>query len=81
MSNDDDVEITKGMQEYIDLNNKYLSDRNRYIRDVVKKCRKKGVEKKGSSLLLTQKKGVKRRFDHLFPITRVFSGSQGLCAR
>jgi O-acetylhomoserine/O-acetylserine sulfhydrylase-like pyridoxal-dependent enzyme len=39
MSKDNDVEITKGMQEYIDHNNKYLSDRNRYIRDVVKKWR------------------------------------------
>jgi len=39
MSKDNDVEITKGMQKYIDHNNKYLSDRNRYIRDVVKKWR------------------------------------------
>ncbi len=34
----DDV-ITEGMQRYIDINNKYLADRDGYIRDVVKKWR------------------------------------------
>ncbi len=37
MAKDNDVIITKGMQEYIDLNNKYLSGRGKYIQDVVKK--------------------------------------------
>ncbi len=36
---DNDVEITQGMQEYIDLNNKYLAKRDKYIKDVVKKWR------------------------------------------
>jgi len=33
----DDVEITPGMQRYIDKNNAYLAERDRYIREVVKK--------------------------------------------
>jgi len=37
MSMNDDVVVTKGMQRYIDLNNKYLAKRDKYIRDVVKK--------------------------------------------
>jgi O-acetylhomoserine/O-acetylserine sulfhydrylase-like pyridoxal-dependent enzyme len=32
-----DVEITKGMQRYIDVNNRYLAERDRYIHEVVKK--------------------------------------------
>jgi O-acetylhomoserine/O-acetylserine sulfhydrylase-like pyridoxal-dependent enzyme len=35
----DDVEISAGMQKYIDAGNSYLADRNRYIREVVKKWR------------------------------------------
>jgi hypothetical protein len=37
MSAGDDIHITPGMQDYIDKNNAYLAERNRYIRDVVKK--------------------------------------------
>ncbi len=33
----EDVEITPGMQKYIDTNNEYLARRSKYIRDVVKK--------------------------------------------
>ena len=33
----EDVQITPGMQRYIDSNNEYLAKRARYIRDVVKK--------------------------------------------
>ena len=39
MKNQDDVEITAGMQKYIDAGKIYLDDRNRYIQDVVKKWR------------------------------------------
>ncbi len=35
----DDVEITEGMQKYIDSAGRYLAERDRYIRDVVKKWR------------------------------------------
>jgi len=34
-----DVQITEGMQRYVDLNNAYLARRSAYIRDVVKKWR------------------------------------------
>ncbi len=37
MSQDDDVLITPGMQDYIERNNEYLAERDRYIRDVVGK--------------------------------------------
>ena len=37
MYGDDEVEITKGMQAYINKNNAYLAKRSKYIRDVVKK--------------------------------------------
>ena len=37
MSMENDVEITEGMQKYIDRNNIYLADRDRYIHQVVKK--------------------------------------------
>jgi len=33
----DEVQITPGMQRYIDRNNAYLAERDRYIREVVKK--------------------------------------------
>ena len=33
----DDVEITSGMQRYIDQNDRYLAERDRYIHEVVKK--------------------------------------------
>ena len=36
MSVKDDLHITPGMQKYIDKNNAYLAERNRYIREVVK---------------------------------------------
>ena len=39
MSQDHDVEITPGMQKYIDQSQRYLAERDRYIRDVVKKWR------------------------------------------
>jgi O-acetylhomoserine/O-acetylserine sulfhydrylase-like pyridoxal-dependent enzyme len=39
MGNSSDVEITEGMQRYIDHNNRYLAERDRYIREVVKKWR------------------------------------------
>jgi O-acetylhomoserine/O-acetylserine sulfhydrylase-like pyridoxal-dependent enzyme len=39
MTRSDDVEITSGMQAYIDHNNLYLAERDRYIREVVKKWR------------------------------------------
>jgi O-acetylhomoserine/O-acetylserine sulfhydrylase-like pyridoxal-dependent enzyme len=39
MTKNDDVEISAGMQKYIDASKKYLSDRDRYIQDVVKKWR------------------------------------------
>ncbi len=39
MPKDNDVEITPRMQAYIDQSNKYLSERDNYIRDVVKKWR------------------------------------------
>lgn len=39
MNKSDDVEISAGMQKYIDAGKSYLSDRDRYIRDVVKKWR------------------------------------------
>jgi O-acetylhomoserine/O-acetylserine sulfhydrylase-like pyridoxal-dependent enzyme len=37
MADDDDVQITPGMQRYIDTNNAYLAKRDTYIREVVKK--------------------------------------------
>lgn len=37
MSEDHDVAITAGMQAYIDLNNRYLAKRDRYIRETIKK--------------------------------------------
>ncbi len=37
MSAKDDVEITNGMQRYIDQNNRYLAERDGYIHEVVKK--------------------------------------------
>ena len=37
MPKENDVEITRGMQHYIDQNNKYLAERSKYIQDVVKK--------------------------------------------
>ncbi len=37
MPEDRAVEITEGMQAYIDLNNRYLANRDRYIRETVKK--------------------------------------------
>src|SRR5512139_663287 len=37
MSRENDVEITEGMQKYIVKNNVYLAERDRYIREVVKK--------------------------------------------
>lgn len=37
MSGTSDVPVTPGMQRYIDRNNVYLEQRNRYIRDVVKR--------------------------------------------
>ena len=39
MAKIDDVEITSGMQAYIDSNNRYLAERDRYLREVVKKWR------------------------------------------
>ena len=39
MSAADDINITPGMQAYIDRNNAYLERRSKYIRDVVKKWR------------------------------------------
>jgi O-acetylhomoserine/O-acetylserine sulfhydrylase-like pyridoxal-dependent enzyme len=39
MSKIDDVKITSGMQAYIDSNNRYLAERDRYIREVVKRWR------------------------------------------
>jgi O-acetylhomoserine/O-acetylserine sulfhydrylase-like pyridoxal-dependent enzyme len=35
----DDVEITEGMRKYLDSAGRYLAERDRYIRDVVKKWR------------------------------------------
>jgi O-acetylhomoserine/O-acetylserine sulfhydrylase-like pyridoxal-dependent enzyme len=37
MAAGDEIKITKGMQEYIDKNNRYLEKRSKYIKDVVKK--------------------------------------------
>ena len=37
MPHSDNIQITPGMQRYIDKNNKYLADRDRYIREEVKK--------------------------------------------
>ena len=37
MQNGNKAQITPGMQRYIDKNNAYLAERDRYIRDVVKK--------------------------------------------
>jgi O-acetylhomoserine/O-acetylserine sulfhydrylase-like pyridoxal-dependent enzyme len=37
MPQEDNLEITRGMQAYIDLNDKYLEKRARYIRETVKK--------------------------------------------
>jgi len=37
MFGSDEVKITPGMQRYIDKNNEYLAQRDRYIREVVKK--------------------------------------------
>jgi len=37
MPTNDDIEITRGMQQYINQNDRYLTERNRYIREVVKK--------------------------------------------
>ncbi len=37
MYSDEGVEITPGMQQYIERNDEYLAKRDRYIRDVVKK--------------------------------------------
>jgi O-acetylhomoserine/O-acetylserine sulfhydrylase-like pyridoxal-dependent enzyme len=37
MSKHDDVEISRGMQKYIERSNKYLADRDEYIHEVVKK--------------------------------------------
>lgn len=39
MAKDNAVEITEGMQRYIDRNNSYLAERYRYIHQVVKKWR------------------------------------------
>jgi len=39
MANDKGVVITEGMQRYIDRNNSYLEERDRYIHQVVKKWR------------------------------------------
>jgi O-acetylhomoserine/O-acetylserine sulfhydrylase-like pyridoxal-dependent enzyme len=39
MATADEVQITPGMQAYIDKNNAYLAERDQYIRDVVKKWR------------------------------------------
>jgi O-acetylhomoserine/O-acetylserine sulfhydrylase-like pyridoxal-dependent enzyme len=39
MSGGNEVHITPGMQEYIDRNNTYLAEREKYIREVVKKWR------------------------------------------
>ena len=37
MPEDREIEITPGMQAYIDRNNQYLADRDKYIREMVKK--------------------------------------------
>lgn len=37
ISTQDDTEITRGMQDYIDKNNKYLVERSKYIEDTVRK--------------------------------------------
>ncbi len=37
MSAQDDVEITRGMQDYIDKNNRYLAKRSKYIEETVRK--------------------------------------------
>ena len=37
MSENSDSEITRGMQEYIEKNNKYLAERQKYIEETVKK--------------------------------------------
>ena len=37
MTMNDDVEITPGMQHYIENSEKYLARRDKYIRNVVKK--------------------------------------------
>ncbi len=37
MANDEELNITPGMQRYVEENRKYLADRDAYIRDVVKK--------------------------------------------
>ncbi len=39
MSANDAIHITPGMQRYIDKNNAYLAERERYIREVVKKSK------------------------------------------
>lgn len=39
MAKPDDVEITAGMKNYIDAADRYLAERDRYIREVVKKWR------------------------------------------
>ncbi len=37
MPKNEEIRITPGMQRYIDKNNKYLADRDRYIREEVKR--------------------------------------------
>ncbi|MHC4589935.1 MAG: hypothetical protein ACYTAQ_11520 [Planctomycetota bacterium] len=37
MATADEVQITPGMQAYIDKNNAYLAERDKYIEDVVRK--------------------------------------------
>ena len=39
MSTGEDVHVTPGMQRYIEKNNAYLAERDRYIREVVKKSK------------------------------------------
>ncbi len=39
MHGGDEIQITPGMQRYVDTNNDYLARRDRYIREVVKKWR------------------------------------------
>ena len=37
MANDEELNITPGMQRYVEINQRYLTERDRYIHDVVKK--------------------------------------------
>ena len=39
MPQNEQIDITPGMQRYIDKNKKYLADRDRYIREEVKRCK------------------------------------------